>query len=43
MSPDPVTIAQEETPAMSPEQETQAKDVALIDGVDLSGQTKLAG
>ena len=43
MSPDPVTIAQEETPAMSPEQETHAKDVALIDGVDLSGQTKLAG
>ena len=28
---------------MSPEQETHAKDVALIDGVDLSGQTKLAG
>tara|TARA_R100001463_G_scaffold67410_3_gene120914 strand:+ start:423 stop:1283 length:861 start_codon:yes stop_codon:yes gene_type:complete len=43
MSPDPVTIAQEETPSMSPEQETYAKDVALIDGVDLSAPTRFAG
>ena len=43
MSPEPVTIAQEETPAISPEQETQAKDAALIDGVDPAADIKFAG
>ena len=43
MSPEPVTIAEEETSAMSPEQETHAKDIALIDSVKPAADIKFAG
>jgi len=41
--PDPVTIVEPETSALSPEQETDAKDEALINEAEQNGPVKFAG
>ena len=41
--PDPVTIVEPETNAMSPEQETEAKDAAMINQLKEEGPAKFAG
>ena len=41
--PDPITISEPETGALSPEQETEAKDQALIDVAEQNGPVKFAG
>ena len=41
--PDPITISEPETGALSPEQETEAKDQALVDGAQQQEPVKFAG
>ena len=41
--PEAITITEPETPALSPEQETDAKDEALIAESKERGSVKLAG
>ena len=41
--PDPVTIVEPETGALSPEQETAAKDEALVNEAEQNGPVKFAG
>ena len=41
--PEAITISEPETGALSPEQETEVKDQALIDGAEQNGPVKFAG